>query len=164
MIKNGGIKMDDKEVWDIEFDLEEYEKKCEEIRKENEKFLEIFENDLQAAGLKPRTISRHVNNVGFYLNEFLLYEDANPMPAGCLEIDNYLGYFFIRKCMWSTPATIKSTAASIKKFYKSMVDHGKLEREDYAYLCETIKARMEDWQADCEQFNDPYAENPFAFF
>ena len=72
--------MDDKEVWDIEFDLEEYEKKCEERRKENEKFLEIFENDLQAAGLKPRTISRHVNNVGLS-HTFALFIDTIPFPV-----------------------------------------------------------------------------------
>ncbi len=37
-------------------------------------------------------------------------------------INDFLGEFFIRKCMWSTPGTIKRTAASIKKFYKFMPD------------------------------------------
>ena len=80
------------------------------------------------------------------------------------KIDEFLGEFFIRKCMWSTPATIKSTAASIKKFYKCMLDHGKIEKGDYKFFCETVKVGMEDWQALCAQYNDPEEENPFGFF
>ena len=38
--------------------------------------------------------------------------------------NGYPGYFFIRRCMCSTPSTVKGTAASIKKFYKCMLDHG----------------------------------------
>lgn len=79
-------------------------------------------------------------------------------------IDMFLGYFFIRKCMWSTPSTIRSNAASLKKFYKCMLEIGKIEKEDYDYMCEDIKERMPDWIDDCEQYNDPDALNPFAFF
>ena len=86
------------------------------------------------------------------------------MDEGVYMIDMFLGYFFIRKCMWSTPASIKSTAASIKKFYKCMLDHGKIEKEDYNSLCSEIKEGMSDWQADCAQFNDPDAPSPFAIF
>ena len=80
------------------------------------------------------------------------------------QIDNFLGNFFIRKCMWSTPASIKSTAASIKKFYKCMREDGKLSKRNYAELCAIIRDRMEWWQEDCAQFNDPSAANPFIPF
>ncbi len=135
------------------FDYEEYEKECERIRKENNEYLELFQNDLILSGLSEKTISRHFTNVDFYLNEYLLYEDAYPMADGVSEIDGFLGYFFIRKCMWSTPGTIKSTAASIKKFYKSMLNHGKIDKEAYDYLCSQIKEGMDQWQADCALYN-----------
>lgn len=111
-----------------------------------------------------KTISRHISNVSFYINEYLLREDARPMTDGVTEIDLFLGNFFIRKCMWSTPATIKSTAASIRKFYKSMLGHEKIRKADYDELCSVIKDEMETWQADCEAFNDPDSVNPFLFF
>ena len=143
-------------------ELEMYEKKCEEIRRTNDSLLELFEKDME--GLSPKTIRRHLSNVDFYINEFLLYADALPMEYGLGKIDEFLGEFFIRKCMWSTPATIKGTAASIKKFYKCMLDHGKIEKGDYKFFCETVKVGMEDWQALCAQYNDPEEENPFGFF
>ena len=145
-------------------DYEGYEQKCEEIRRINLELLKIFEHDLEDAGLKEKTISSHLSNVDFYINDFLLYSDALSMEHGIYEIGMFLGDFFIRKCMWSTPGTIKSTAASIKKFYKSMMDHGKIEKGDYAFLCQTIKEEMDEWQSDCARFNDSMEENPFAFF
>ena len=140
-------------------DWEEYEKKCDEIRKENKRYLDIFAEDIK--GLSPKTIRAHLDNVDFYINEYLLREDALSMECGVTNIDSYLGYFFIRKCMWSTPSTIKSTAASIKKFYKCMMEHGFIKRQHYDYLCSVIKENMELWQEDCAAYNDPDADDPF---
>ncbi len=66
---------------------------------------------------------------------------------------NHLGYYYIYKCMWFTPGNIKTTAASIKKFYKSMCDHGYVDRADYKELCQIIKDNMEMWQEECGEFN-----------
>lgn len=146
----------------MDFDYEEYEKECSEIKKSNRELLELFASDL--GNLSEETIAKHVSNVNFYINEFLLYEDALTFDHGIEKIGDYLGDFFIRKCMWSTPATIKSTAASIKKFYKCMLDHGKIEVEQYRYFCAIIKSEMSQWQSYCAQFNNPDEENPFGFF
>lgn len=138
---------------------EEYEEKCKIIREENGRLLELFEESLQS--LKPQTIKRHLSNVDLYINDYLLYEDALSFEEGTWKIDDFLGYFFIRKCMWSTPGTIKSTAASIKKFYKCMLDHEMIQKADFEYLSETIKERMPEWQADCASYNDPNVDDPF---
>lgn len=70
----------------------------------------------------------------------------------------------IRKCMWSTPGTIKSTAASIKKFYSSMLQRCNIDESNYRELIETIRDNMDCWLKDCESYNNPDAPNPFAFF
>lgn len=140
-------------------DWEEYEKKCDEIRKENKRYLDIFMEDIK--GLSPKTVRSHLNNVDFYINNYLLREDALSMEQGVTHVDSFLGYYFIRKCMWSTPSTIKSTAASIKKFYKSMMEHGFIKKEYYKHLCSVIKENMEFWQEDCAAYNDPDADYPF---
>lgn len=145
-------------------DYEEYEKSCNAIRKENATLLGIFETCLTSKGLSQKTINRHIENVDFYINDYLLYADALPMEAGVSRVDDFLGYFFIRKCMWSTPGTIKSTASSIKKFYKCMADNSRIPKEDYDYLCGVIRENMPEWQSDCEQYNDPGAPSPFSFF
>lgn len=146
------------------FDFEKYEAACEAIRTTNNELLDLFEKDLVLAGLSPKTIRSHLSNVDFYINEYLLREDLTPMGDGVGMIDDFLGNFFIRKCMWSTPSTIKSTAASIKKFYKCMLDNGNIKKKEYDYLCSEIKEGMEQWQADCAAFNDPDADNPFDWF
>ena len=146
------------------FDYDEYERECNKIRKDNEEYLELFEEDLKNSGLSPKTINRHISNVDFYINEYLLREEPLPMDYGTSRLDLFLGDFFIRKCMWSTPGTIKSTAASIKNFYKCMTDHDKIKRSHYDLLCSDIKENMEQWQDDCAVFNNPDAANPFDWF
>lgn len=105
---------------EIEYDLKEYDKQYERIRKDNEELLAVFREDL--SNLTPTTIRRHLSNVDFYINEYLLYEE--PLSF----------------------------------------DHGKIVSEDYNFLCDEIKNNMPDWQALCEQYNDPESENPFFPF
>ena len=145
---------------------EEYEKKCDEIRIRNLAYLDEFRDDLFNAGLKEKTVDRHCQNADFYINKYLLREEPLEMICGSdsFKINNFLGCFFIRKCMWSTPGTIKSTAASIKKFYNSMLQRGNVDESGYRELTETIRDNMDCWIKDCESFNNPDAPNPFAFF
>ena len=135
-----------------------------EHTKENKKYLDIFEAYLREKNLTDRTISTHMSNADFYINIFLPRADRQTLSDGCFNVSEFFGYYFIRKCMWSTPATIKSTAASLKKFYKCMMENGFVEATDYKNLCEEIKYEMEDWQETCRQYNDPEAENPFLAF
>ena len=145
-------------------DYDDYSKACDEIKEKNSGYLALFKQDLIDEGLKDSTIKRHLSNVDFYINDFLLYEEPLAMEYGMGRIDSFLGDFFIRKCMWSTPGNIKSTAASIKKFYKHMMERGIVKKKDYEFLCSEIKMGMEDWQSDCAIYNDPDEPNPFTFF
>ena len=146
------------------FDYDNYEKECDTVRTTNNELLVIFENDLTKAGLSKKTITSHLSNVDFYINEFLLLNEVHPMEDGVGMVDRFLGDFFIRKCMWSTPGNIKTTAASIKKFYKCMLAHDRIKKQEYDYLCNEIKNGMPFWQDDCELYNDSEEPNPFFFF
>lgn len=145
----------------MEFD---YDKECERMREKNEKYIDEFVADLNKAGLSPKTIERHRSNVDFYINQYLFTYDVLEMEEGCRKLDDFFGYYFITKCMWSTPGAIKSTAASFKKFYKCMLANGHIKKESYNELCYTVKEEMEDWQATCAAYDDPSAEDPFDFF
>lgn len=130
-----------------------YERECERIREENAAYLETFERSLVDAGLSAKTVRRHIDNVDLYINDFLLRYDANPMPEGTALVSSFLGDYFIRKCMWSTPEAIRQYAASLKKFYKCMLAEGNVDACDYEYLLETIKEEKEDWVEECELYN-----------
>ena len=143
---------------------DEYEKAAEANEKRNEEFLKLFSDDLHKNGLTEKTIQRHLFNADFYLNTYLVRMDVLPMEKGTsgFYLSDFLGYFFIRKCMWSTPGSIKSTAASLKKFYKCMLSHGKITHDQYDELTDTIRNEMDEWQEECALYNDPNSINPFS--
>ena len=123
----------------------------EKIEKQHEELLNIFKEDL--SNLSDKTIKKHIQNVDFFINEYLLnrnnanYEEVNN------EVDLFFRDFFIRKCMWSSPNSIKETAARFKKFYKSMMNHDKFKKDDYKCLCDTIKDEMKSWQESCDYYD-----------
>ena len=122
-------------------------------RKINTKYIEGFVDELSKKGFVDKTIKNHYFNVDFYLNDFLLREDALTMENGCKDeyLSDFFGYFFIRKCMWSTPDTVKSTIASLKKFYR-------LSKEDYEEFTDTIRVYKEYWIDCCSEYNDGISE------
>ena len=99
-------------------DYKEYTKTCERIRQENAQLLDGFVTVLRNQRLATRTIRTHRENVDFFINEFLLNERPQRPAEGIGEVSEFLGDWFIRKAMWSTPeisrptpqASISSTA------------------------------------------------------
>lgn len=88
-------------------DFEEYEAKCVVIRAENETLLAGFGDWLVAKGLTDATINKHLSNISFYINYFLLYYDAISAAEGIDEVSSFLGDLFIRKAMWSSETSIR---------------------------------------------------------
>ncbi|PIQ94289.1 MAG: recombinase [Nitrospirae bacterium CG_4_10_14_0_8_um_filter_41_23] len=138
---------------------EQYEKECKRIRKDNEEILADFEKWLSDKKLSKKTIKNHYSNVDFYINDFLLYEDAIEAAGGTRKIGMFLGYWFIRKAMWANKAAIKENAASLKKFYQFMLEGGKITKESFEDLKETIKEEMPEWLATMERYDDPDIED-----
>ena len=141
-------------------DYEKYEKECKRIRKENEKLISDFEKWLSAKALSSKTIEKHASNVDFYVNDFLLYEDAIEAADGVSSIGMFLGYWFIRKAMWASKSAIKQNAASLKKFYEFMLERRKIAKESFEHLKETIKEDMPEWTATMERYDNPDIEDP----
>jgi len=108
-----------------------------------------------AKNLKDKTIQRHIDNIDFYINEFLLYEDAVEAKKGAGEVGMFLGYWFIRKAAWASAASIKSNAASLKKFYTFLNEIGRTKKDDLEYLKEKIKEEMPEWLATLKRYDDP---------
>ncbi len=135
-------------------DYEQYEKECKRIRKENKKLISDFEKWLSDKNLSSKTIKTHTSNVDFYINEFLLYEDAVEAKDGASEIGMFLGYWFIKKAMWASPAHIKSNAGSMKKFYTFLFKNEQIDKEDLVDLKTRIKEDMPEWIAIINRYDD----------
>lgn len=138
----------------MNFDFEKFEKECEVIRSENEELLNNYEVYMEESGLSKKTINNHISDVHFYINSFLLKEEAIPAKEGWDKVDFYLGDFFIYKCMWSTPNILKSTADSLKHFYKYLKNEKIIEEEQYDFLEKTIKEDIDSWMRLCKDYNE----------
>jgi len=135
-------------------DYEQYEASCKKIRTTNNKILQDFEIWLKDSKLKETTIRKHIENVDFYINDFLLYEDAVEAKDGASEIGMFLGYWFIKKAMWASPAQIKSNAGSLKKFYAFLFENKLIDKEDLVDLKIRIKEDMPEWIATINRYDD----------
>ena len=142
-------------------EYEKYEIACRKLRDENEVLLAEFEDWLVEKGMDVKTTEKHVSNVGFYINQFLLYTDPIAAKAGADEIGMFLGYWFIRKALWASKGAIRSYAASLKKFYGFMNEKGLVEKKDLDFMKDEIKECMHNWLATMERYDDPDNDDPF---
>lgn len=120
----------------------------------NHEYLLLFQEDLENAGLKQKNIYNHLSNADLSINDFSGNRMNVTMEEGVTTLGDFLGDYFIRKCMWSSPSTVKTTTASLKKFYKRMAKHGKIEKKGYDYVCRDIKESMAYWQECCAEYNN----------
>jgi len=140
-------------------DYEKYEADCKTIREANSLLLSEFDAWLKSFGLSKKTIDNHLSNIDFYINEYLLYEDATEAKDGIDAVEMFLGYWFIKKAMWASQSSIRGNATSLKKFYAFMYEKGLIDQDDLADLKETIKEGMPEWLATLERYDDPTVED-----
>jgi len=133
---------------------EKFEEECEKIRAENNNILDEFKQLLIDSGLSKKTINKHVSNVDFYINDYLLYDDVFEATDGVNFLDSFFTSFFPYKCLWSTPSSVRSMAASLKKFYGFMLNKNQVEQDDYDCLCDEIKEQIDEWAEASEGFQE----------
>lgn len=143
-------------------EYEEYEKKVNEIKERNNEYLELFEKDMIKEGLSKKTISKHLWNVDFFINDFLNYYDPREMEDGCYYVSEFFGDWFIRKAMWSSCESIKNNCASLKKFYRCMNKHHFVSSERLDVLISTIKSEKEEWLDNMKEYESDI-DDPWFF-
>jgi len=140
-----------------------YDDIIKDIHKRNESLINNFGVWLRASGLGEKTIHKHVENISFFINEYLAYQDistnanettlCNP-EDGLDLVDDFLGYWFIKKAMWSSESSIKSNITSIKKFYTFMQRLKLISKDDLKSLNEEIKTNKDKWIEEVNRYND----------
>ena len=75
-----------------------YEKIVESIHKRNDNLIYNFEGWLKRSGLSEKTVNNHVDNISFFLNDFVAYQDIENYTTLCHAEDGirlvgeFLGY------------------------------------------------------------------------
>jgi hypothetical protein len=140
------VKMDDYEI---------YESECKKIKKQNLKLLNRFKQYLGSKNLSKKTIDKHVSNIEFYINDFLLDEEPLKATEGVSRLDLFLGYWFIRKAMWASVTSIKENISSLKHFYNYMHTIGEIDFEELNEMKEEIKESKGEWFETIKKYDDP---------
>ncbi len=125
----------------------------EEIIEENNVLLKEFELWLQPKKLSDKTIHKHINNIDFFINNYLVHYEIIKAEDGATEIGGFLGDYFIRKSMWSTKNSIMGYIASFRKFYTFMVKVNKTSMDDLIEMKEIIKEEREEWFDSLQEFD-----------
>ena len=136
-------------------EYEQYEAECEKHKEKNHTFLIGFDRYLQNKKLSKKTIAKHIGNIDFYINDFLLYESPEKAAEGVNQLNYFLGYWFIRKAMWASPTSIKEYITSLKHFYAYMNQIGQISSEELSNMKAEIKENKNDWIETVRKYDDP---------
>ena len=134
--------------------LRDMEERCKEYERQNGDYLDEFEYWLRVSGLSEKTVTGHLNNVEFFLMHYLVNHEAAPMEEGPRFLDDFLGNWFIRKAMWSSPSAIQRMSVSLKKFYSCMCQLGHVSEEDEAEVFAVVGERLPIWKATCDRYDN----------
>ncbi|MGR5070329.1 hypothetical protein [Vibrio alfacsensis] len=126
-------------------DYEEYQLLAEQQRDANNQLLDKFEEHLKSEGLSEQTVSKHLSNLDFYVNHYLLYEEIIEPENGIDEVGYFFEGWFPRKAMWSNPTSVNATITALKKFYKYLLLQGCITKYKYSELLDTIKESKSEW-------------------
>jgi len=143
--------------------MKTYDEIVKSIHKRNENLIYNFRGWLKRSGLGEKTIDKHVDNISFFLNEFVTYQDISineneitlcNAEDGIDLVGEFLGYWFIKKAMWSDERSIKSNITSIKKFYAFMQRLNLISKDDLQGLNREIKENKDEWIDAVNRYND----------
>ena len=143
----------------MEDEYESYLSECRRIRSSNKRLLNNFKKWLEKNKPTQKTITNHINNIDFYINECLLYDEPREPDSVVTAIDYLLGYWFIKKAMWASKSSIKSNATSLKKFYTFMYENGFIDKKDLDEVKDSIKQNMSKWIETLRRYDDPEIED-----
>ena len=134
--------------------MADYDKKVEENRKRNEKYIKEFDEWLNKKGLVKKTVRKHLNNVDLYINDYLNYYAITKVEDGMSSVNSFLDGWFIEKCLWASKNSLKGTATSIKKFYQFMSGNNYVNVDDYKDMCSFIKENMDEFLEQVDAFDN----------
>jgi site-specific recombinase XerD len=131
-----------------------YDTRVRAIRAYNQPLLDSFREWLVQSGLAEKTVKAHVENIDFF-TEYLVYYD-DPLKkldeADSTDVWMFLANWFPRKAMWASETSVKSNIASFKKFFQWMGETGRVSRETVSGVMTTLKEGRDEFLESVAEF------------
>ena len=133
--------------------IEDYQRQLDTIDAYNQPILADFRSWLEADGLSASTVRRHVQYIKFFAIYLVYYDPLENLDeAGSGHIYMFLCNFFPRKAVWASPGTMRSCMTALRKFFKFMVESGRIEEDSEKAVRETLK-KHKDYFLEVVQHN-----------
>ncbi|MHB8599611.1 MAG: phage integrase N-terminal SAM-like domain-containing protein [Ktedonobacteraceae bacterium] len=131
-----------------------YDTKVQAIRAYNQPLLNSFREWLEQSGLAEKTVKVHVENIDFF-TEYLVYYD-DPLKkldeADSSDVWMFLSDWFPRKAMWASPSSVKSNMASFTKFFQWMGETQRVSPETVDGVLAELKEGREQFLENAAEF------------
>lgn len=135
--------------------FEGYEKIAEEIMQNNQLVLEGFQHYLKdGLGLSDKVVRRHLGNIQFFINDYLLYYGLHTPTTDFSDTHNFLADFFPRKALWASASEIKNLGSALKKFYTFLSAAGVIDQDQLEEVKEFISEGREEGLDALEMMDD----------
>lgn len=144
-------------ILDIKAKMEsmDYDQWVEAMEKANRSVLKEFEKSLIDQSLSDKTIRKHVDNIDLFVNMYQTsYSYCGTMFDGWNDFDDFIGYWFVRKCLWSSVSAIRGLVASLRKFYLFLAKTNYVTEEERAQANLILDDGMEKWIDELHEFDD----------
>lgn len=133
----------------------DYDEWVLEMEKANEPVLLEFQEYLEAKGLAKKTVDAHVNNIALFADTYQTrYDYCGTIFDGWNDFGDFVGYFFVRKCLWATASSLRGLVASLKKFYIFLAESSYIQEEESKEALLYLKEGLEDWLEDLRDFDE----------
>lgn len=131
----------------------DYDIELQKKIKYNEELLNDFGVKLDEEGLSLKTIRKHLMNISFFGDDFVLAQYEETLDKSMVHVDSFMSDWFVRKAMWSNENTIKENCVSFNRFYKFLYEENKISRESYLYIKDLIKNHKAYWIENVNEYN-----------
>lgn len=136
------------------------------LEEEGDYWLDRWLNFMETQHLAQSTMDNHYRNVQTFLHYLAGYEGGRVRDTPYYAC-GYLGNYFIRKCSWSTPSSISTTATSLRRFCAFLVQEGCITKAASDEMSRDIRENIDSWKQECAEYNSgsmPFSMDEVLFF
>ncbi len=128
-------------------DTTSYDARVQAIRAYNQPILDDFRAWLEQSGLAEKTVKNHVENIDFFTDYLVYYDDPLKKldEADSGDVWMFLANWFPRKALWASVTSVKSYFASFKKFFQWMEETGRVPPKTAADVLDTLKEGRDEF-------------------
>ena len=135
---------------------EEYDKMRERLEKANEEIIGSFVNHaVETTKRGKHRMAKYASQLQFFSNEYLINYHEYDLLEGLECFPEFIGNWFIRKCMWSDEASLRENIEGFKAFLGYLEETKQVQKERLDELRQHIDDESHLYLLRVKYFNDP---------